>query len=675
MTTAKRAPTKAAKRAAPKAASKPAKTASRKPSKGSARPATKKAAAKPGTKRPTARPATKPAARKPAAKKAVPKRTGTKTAGKPVARKTTSRKPAPRPKKVSPRKSVSTTRNPNGKLLAPTVSAMAGDAWSSYWLSVKPVFGADTYEVQVSQDRDFTIDVNTRIIKRANSNAWFKNLLDGQTYFHRARAIRAGKPGPWSRVGRKTLLFYGIVEPAQNLHVAAAANHLDLSWDAAVTRSERPMSYRATMSVDRAGDEVVETHTTSDTKVRFSQAKADTIYYFRVFACTDGGRERGDLSRWAGRAQGSLQADDSADHMSISAVSPSGLTLRWPNPGPAAGYPVEITDTTFEHGRTLHGYPNQRSVNINDLAPDTEYLVRCADMGNGPGRPMRLQTVAENTRIRFGTWNVRYIDMDPVRSEHSWGKRREAVANHIVRNFDIVCIQEAATWRGSRTFRGKNQCEDLLHLLNAHELGADFAVAPTTDSASGVHVFYRTSVATAGESSHIRWRVEGKNRGQATIAKLDVAGTSMLVTSVHFSPYVEHAERAAHAGDLAGHLDRLNGEGCALVIVAGDFNSHAARTDEGPKALLCANDVGGTGLVDAEDHTPGRERTLVHSANTEWKSPIPQRYGHKIDYVLVDERIGVRSWNYIQTWTPTGRLRKPVPSDHHAIRTDLVLPA
>jgi endonuclease/exonuclease/phosphatase family metal-dependent hydrolase len=675
------------------------KTAAKRPARKTAAKKSLASATKKSATRPTAR---KTAKKAPARKTATKAKTTTKTAacrppapkrnGPSTAKKTSTRaastasgrvtKPnsrAARPKKqpVPTRKTVARTKNPNGRLTPPSVTVMREESWSSFWINFKAVHGATGYEMQAARDDSFTHGLVTRLVRSANVRTHFSQLEDGQVYFYRVRALKGDHQGPWSRVGKKELTLYGMTEPATGVEAEGDATCMYVTWLAAQTRSKNPITYRVVMSTDRGGEDVVEEIITTDLRAKFTKAKPNRLYYFRVFASNSGMRERGDQTRWATRTQCSLVPADTARDMRITNISPRGFSARWPNHGPATGYFMEVSDNEeFEGYPNIYmGYAGEKRVGVNDLKPDSTYWVRAINRDGTEGEPHQVITGPEAEELRIGTYNVRYADLDAASGAHGWGKRRVPVAEAIAPHFDIIGVQEAATWKGSRTYRGRNQRDDILHLVKGLTKD-DFAVAEMPGSANpGVHVFYRPSVAKhTGEFDHIRWKVGDTNRGQAAVVRLQTikTGAALIYASVHLSPFVTHEERVEHSLELAERIKTFNTEDLPVVVV-GDLNSHAARVDETPKAVLTDPKRSGLALFDAEDWEPRRERTLIHSANTDWKPKIIKTSGHKIDYVLADERIAVTEWDYVSVWTPTGIIRKPHASDHFPVRVIAVL--
>lgn len=685
---------------AKKASGKSVKRAPAKPkvaAKKATKPTGKKTAARPSAKKQTSK---APASKKTAAKKATPtegkkaapapkpKATAGKKTKAPVSAKKTVVKATRAPAKktppkatakqtakqvVSTRKSASKTRNPKGKLVAPTVSCQREEAWSAFWLNVKPVHGATHYEMQIARDNAFTDIIDTRFIKRANQRAWFGDLDDGQTYFYRVRAHNGPKAGPWSRVGQRTLSFYGISTPASNVEATGHPNHIDVTWAAAESRTKHPLTYRVVMSSDRDGKKPLAELVTTDTKARFKNVLQGRRYFFRVYASNRGERERGDDVPKMERAEAQVIPLDSAKLMRVTNVSPRGFTVGWPVRAANAGHWIEVCEHEFrdEFATALavpyRGYPHSTKMTINDLEPNTEYWIRAINPDGTNDQSVKIITEPVRSRLRLGTYNVRYIQLDGPRSEHSWGKRRVAVADIIGKNFDILGVQEAASWASSRTYRRRSQIDDLLFLLQDHGPFERFEAAG--ERSPGAHVVYRTDkVKTLGEGEHVRWKVGTENRGQAMIAMMQTIEGSQpfCMVSVHLSPFVEHHERLEHTAELAEAIKRVNKHN-APVVVVGDMNSHDGRTEETPREFLTDTARSGLSLVDAEDWSPGRERTMIHSSNTKWLSKVTDHSGFKIDYVLTDERIAVTDWSYVVTWDKKGRMKDPLPSDHHAI--------
>ncbi|MFS0885082.1 endonuclease/exonuclease/phosphatase family protein [Aeromicrobium sp. 179-A 4D2 NHS] len=595
------------------------------------------------------------------ATRAPAKKTPPKATSKQVAKNTTTRK------------SASKTRNPNGKLVAPTVSCQREEAWSAFWINVKPVHGATAYEMQIARDTAFTDIIDTRFIKRANQRAWFGDLDDGQTYFYRVRAHAGPKQGPWSRVGKRTLSFYGIQTPASDVEAAGHPNHVDVTWTAAESRTKHPLTYRVVMSTDRDGKKPTAEQTTTGTSVRFTDVDQGRRYFFRVYASNRGMRERGDDVPKMERAEAQVIPIDSAKLMRVTNTSPRGFTVGWPVRASNAGHWIEVCEHEFraEFATALavpyRGYKGSTKMTINDLEPNTEYWLRAINPDGTNGQQVKIVTEPAKSKLRLGTYNVRYIQLDGPRSEHSWGKRREHVAKIIGENFDILGVQEAASWASSRTYRKRSQIDDLLYLLQ--DAGPYERFEAVGERSPGAHVVYRTDkVKTLGEGEHLRWKVGTENRGQAMIAMMQTIEGSQpfCFVSVHLSPFVEHHERLEHTAELAEAIRRVNRHNTPVVVV-GDMNSHDGRTEETPREYLTDTSRSGLTLVDAEDWSPGRERTMIHSSNTKWLAKVTDHSGFKIDYVLTDERIAVTDWSYVVTWTKGGKIRQPLASDHHAI--------
>ena len=634
----------------------PAKTR-RKPA-GKNAPVAKSATGRPVKKANAPKVASKSASRaKPSAKEAA-----TKRATKQVTRK-----------HAQGRKTASKTRNPNGRLVAPKVTVLSEEAWSAFWLNVSPVHGATHYEVQIARDHSFTVACDQRVIRKANSRAWFSHLEDGTTYYYRARAWDGDKAGPWSRVGSKELSFYGITKPASNVVATARDKTIEVVWEAATSRTTHPLTYRVVVSSDRAGKNIVAEQSTTACRAVFGSLPNNRRYFFRVHTSNRGERERADTVPKMQRAEAQLVPHRSRARLRVSQPSPLGFTVTWPSRSNTGHWLEVAEDDRFEFAVPYRGYKGSDRLTVNNLEPDTLYWARVVHDDGTDGEPFTVKTAPLNTVLRVGTYNVRYIQLDKPSSEHAWGKRRKAVADVIGPNFDLIGVQEAATWAGGRTFYNRNQIDDLLYLLGKSK--HSFArVEADGEQNPGVHILYNPRLLRpTGRAVHVKWVVDGKPRGQATIATLTTLdGTSeVCFGSVHLSPFVTDIERLEHTANLIKHVKAVNTRG-APVIIVGDLNSHEGRTEDTPAVWLTGPNSG-LHLVDTEEYEPGRPKSPIHSSNTKWASKVTDFAGFKIDYVLADERIGVKSWNYVETWTPSGRIRKPIASDHHAIVTQLAI--
>lgn len=535
-------------------------------------------------------------------------------------------------------------------------------------MNVSPVHGASHYELQIALDHSFTTCLEKRFIKKANSRAWFSELDDGATYYYRARAWKGETSGPWSRVGMKSLQFYGIKEPASEVQVRADNKTITVSWSPAISRTLHRLTYRVVASTDRAGKNPVLEKTTQECEVTFSGLSTKQRYFFRVYASNRGERERGDAVPKAQRPEAQLISLRSAKKVRISAPSPSGFTATWPVRS-VTGHWLEVSDNEkFKFAVGYRGYPNSDTLTISDLEPETTYWCRAINADGTDGQPFAVTTTPRRARLRIGTYNVRYIQLDKATSEHSWGKRRKAVADVIAPHFDIIGVQEAATWAGGRTFYNRSQIDDLLYLLNQRKKNSFARITPDDEKNPGVHVLYSPALLRpTGRASHVRWSVDERPRGQAMIAVLETVatGAEACFVSVHLSPFISDVERLEHAQDLADRIEKVNVYDAPVVIV-GDLNSHEGRVEDTPATFLTGPDCS-LNMVDSENFDSSRAKSMIHSSNTKWENKVNDFAGYKIDYVLTDERIGVSSWNYVETWTPTGRIRKPIASDHHAI--------
>ncbi len=231
--------------------------------------------------------------------------------------------------------------------------------------------------------------------------------------------------------------------------------------------------------------------------------------------------------------------------------------------------------------------------------------------------------------LRVMTWNVRDLLGDPF------------ALTRVLRaaDADVVCLQEGARWPGSR-----NRLSRL-----AGRAGLFFVDGGRASAGTAVLVSLRTEVrdAVAARLPVQGWRTRPRGYVRARVRL--VGSVPVQVICLHLG--LDPDERSRHVGlvldDLPPPLTDV--PGAVPVLFAGDLNERP----------------------DGPSWTALRSRAVDPGADAPptFRSDRPR---HRIDAVLVDPALGVRSYGF-----PTGVDEADVvaASDHRPVLAEVVLPS
>ncbi|MBP2386728.1 endonuclease/exonuclease/phosphatase family protein [Paeniglutamicibacter kerguelensis] len=278
--------------------------------------------------------------------------------------------------------------------------------------------------------------------------------------------------------------------------------------------------------------------------------------------------------------------------------------------------------------------------------------------------------------------------------EHPWDERRAAVAKTVTsHSVDVLGVQEASI---SRDWDDNDddipQWESLRRALAKKGYGhaltgsdgkyEDCGKKDCSDDEAeqfGLHIFYKKAtvepIGTGGTVNVDNDWCEWDDRAMVwqVFRTRTTPSTTFLMVNTHldFEGINERGDfERCRNGQVKNILKALrtsiNPQGLPVLFM-GDLNSYAYQK---PVKTLLKNGFRDTAKVDA----PGKNTTF--NSFHGFKNPLPRVPGKRIDYIMVDKGIGVKSWELVVKIDPrTGKFKGKVPSDHHPLLAVLAFPS
>ena len=299
-------------------------------------------------------------------------------------------------------------------------------------------------------------------------------------------------------------------------------------------------------------------------------------------------------------------------------------------------------------------------------------IVAIAGMRSGIRNPD--STKAISFEVSITTYNVLGKEAK-VEPEYAWTERKEAFKQMVLQENndpDIICFQETSTQAEEIVdmFRGHYGCHVSARSISAKLIcwkPEKFELVSYDDD---IDVFGTDVSAhnTARYPGHVRLR-EIKT------------GKEMLVFNAHLPAGSKlqkgEAQRIRSIGaiNLAKYARQKSQETGLPVIVMGDFNNYPTTViDSYPSPCIIMKQEG---LEDVFDKA--LERTNIAYATTvnrTTSSVKPEQHGkRRIDYIFIhsSNQVAVKRYDVLINFAAesSSLLRKPVPSDHHPVKTVL----
>lgn len=279
--------------------------------------------------------------------------------------------------------------------------------------------------------------------------------------------------------------------------------------------------------------------------------------------------------------------------------------------------------------------------------------------------------------------------------ENPWDERRAAVTKLVVsRTVDVLGVQEASVsrnWEGNdedipqwESLRRSLAKEGFGHALTGSDgkykgCGKGRNCSADEEEQFGLHIFYNTkTLKPIGDGGTVNvdndW-CEWDDRAMVwqEFRTRTTPSVKFLAVNTHldFEGISERGDfERCRTGQIKNILKALhtsvNPEGLPVVLT-GDMNSYAFQKPI--KTLLKA------GFLDTAEADAPRKNASFNSFHG-FKNPPPQVPGRRIDYIMVSEGVGVKSWELVVKTNPeNGKFVGEIPSDHHPLAAVLTLPA
>lgn len=328
--------------------------------------------------------------------------------------------------------------------------------------------------------------------------------------------------------------------------------------------------------------------------------------------------------------------------------------------------------------------------------------------------PAAAQTVptatpASASSIVVATFNVRCANCSkkPVNSrEKRWETRAPVIVEQILREkVDVVAVQEASP--GLLDDRKTAQFEDLVNRLGAPyavtnparyncEKSTTFTkcVKKDQEASQDARIIYNTNRLTLRGFGSIALDSRKVGNGSArhmTWAKFSApSGKQFIFATAHFEPGTSKSKtktRVKQVKKATAELVKVN-PGKLPVIWGSDLAS-SKLTHSGNKsydAFIAAGFKDPLGnKYKAKDFPKGSLLNRSNSINEEFftlnnfakapKSYLSRGYkiGAHLDYVLVQGKVKVTSWEQVLNLTASGKFAGVIPSDHNMVKATAVL--
>ena len=566
--------------------------------------------------------------------------------------------------------------------------------YESFTFKWSPARYATSYTVKIATNSSFTKGVQTFGTTKTQRKPI--NLKNCTTYYYKVRANNGSKASSKYSAAKKVTLkcFW----PGKFTTITAkpkGGTGIVLEWKRP-ENATRFVVWRSTKSDFSSG--VVKFPATTGTTLTDTTLKASKpgiSHYYRIYAYNKANTTN---VRQAPRIEANLRPPV-PQGLTLAARSARGVTLKWAASANARQYQVRVaTDAAFtKNAETFTTVDAGTRLTLNSLAPGTTYYVKVRAR-NGKENvvtspytaALSATTRAEGAKITAMSFNVLSATLH---EERPWSKRLPAVVDDVVSNgVDVLGAQEAfASYDWAGNTYDVPQWESLRRALAKEgyqraKTGTDGKFNGACVAGSGCdkdeyglygnHIYYNTAtvepVGNGGRFNLANGSCSKSDRAAGwQVFQTVGSNQKFIAVNTHlFSDGITKRGayetcRVEQAKVILAKLATIN-TGKLPVVLLGDLNSHE---DHKPMAVLANGGLNDTAGLDVP-----RTKANYNSSHG-FTNPPPNTYGTQIDYVLASGTIGVDRWKLIADIDPdTGRFSSPIPSDHHAILADLVLP-
>lgn len=353
------------------------------------------------------------------------------------------------------------------------------------------------------------------------------------------------------------------------------------------------------------------------------------------------------------------------------------IVLKWEALSGATKYEVRYAETEGMEDPTVVE-TNKPGLTIQNLKRAHAYFIqvrgRLTDDWTSWSNVSRVSTATFEAAMT--TYNILGIEADPVvEPEFAWHLRKDALKSMILQannNPDIICFQETALLAG--------ELSDMLAAdydthISAREVSAR-VIAWKPDKFSLVS--YDDDLDIFG--TEVSGRDKQRYVSHVRLKALE-SGKEVLVYNVHIpaSSGLPKAEgqriRSVGTRNLATHVKKQQAETGLPVVIMGDFNNYPGTVIDGnSSSFMIMNEQG---IEDTFETALTRSNadysTTVNRATSTVK---PGENGDaRIDYIFSypSDKVTTSAYEIVINFEAgsSTRLQKPVPSDHHPVRSVL----
>ena len=355
----------------------------------------------------------------------------------------------------------------------------------------------------------------------------------------------------------------------------------------------------------------------------------------------------------------------------------TNIKLEWESLSGVSKYEVRYAETEdMENATALES--NVASIDIKNLQKSHSYYFQIrASTSEGWTDWSNVNVVNTATfEAAVTTYNILGIEADPVvEPEFAWHLRKDALKSMILQsnnNADLVAFQETRELADelSEMLQDHYECHVSEREVSARVIAwkpEKFELVSYDDDIDifGTEV---TGQNTARYPTHVR-------------LKEIESGKEILVYNVHVPAGTnlprEEAQRIRSVGaqKLAAYAKQKRQETGLPVIIMGDFNGYPETVIDGHSSACII--MKEEGLEDTFDKA--LERTNINYATTVNRATSSVKPGQngssRIDYIFTypSTQIAVTTYDILINFEAgsSSRLQKPVPSDHHPVRSVL----
>lgn len=421
-------------------------------------------------------------------------------------------------------------------------------------------------------------------------------------------------------------------------------------------------------------------------------------------------------------------AYDIAKNLRATDESATSLALDWDTVPGASLYRVQIATNASMSGASYVRFTDSDG-EINGLEPGTEYWFRVAVVDPDTGAkfsdytqepyPHTSTGLARAIDLTVGSFNIGGVDTDrTVGGDHRpWRDRRAKVISQIVGGgLQIVGLQEAnqssiyndqggVDW----TPGGDNQFLDLQAGLRAtghdyrlvndqyynceRHVSSHNCVYQYRGASNGTRIVYDDSALDVVDSGSVMYTAQSPATTERYFVwarmRVSASGHEFFFATTHLDPY-NAGVRGRQWAELIADVEQHNA-GDLPVVVVGDFNT--SKFNPPTDTMLPAMKNAGFGDVLGQSYrssSSANVRALV-TKQTEFNSfngyvrdldggqkcycDSPSKLGNGIDYVFATNSLTIKEYDLVADINQDNDLVGVIPSDHHLIRSVVVLPA